>query len=389
MSERHPTADAAPGKPAKPYPDFPLFPHASGQWAKKVRGRMVYFGLWADPDAALQKYLEQKDDLHAGRTPRPDPAGLTVKDACNHFLTAKQAAVEAGTITRRTWVELKPATDLLVKELGKRRLVSDLRADDFGRLRAAMSKRWGPHRVTVMVQRVRSVFRHAFDAELIDRPVRFGPDFKRPPAKVLRLHRAAAGPRLFTADEVRRLIDAAGRPLRAMVLLGINCGFGNADVGNLALPALDLEGGFVTFPRPKTGMGRRCALWPETVAALREALAGRPEPRKAEDRPLVFLTRRGQPWAKVTSTNPVSKETAKLLRRLGINGRKGLSFYALRHTFRTVADGAKDQPAADHIMGHEVAHMSAVYREGIADERLRAVSDHVRAWLFPQTGAQG
>jgi hypothetical protein len=50
-----------------------------------------------------------------------------------------------------------------------------------------------------------------------------------------------------------------------------------------------------------------------------------------------------------------------------------------------VADEAKDQPAADYIMGHEVPHMSAVYRETISDARLKAVADHVHAWLFPAT----
>ncbi len=62
-----------------------------------------------------------------------------------------------------------------------------------------------------------------------------------------------------------------------------------------------------------------------------------------------------------------------------ITGRKGIGFYTLRHVFRTVADAAKDQPATDYIMGHEVPHMSSVYRETIDDERLRAVADHVRA----------
>ncbi len=64
------------GKPAKPRPDFPLFPHATGRWAKKIRGKLHYFGKGDDPDAALQRYVEERDDLYAGRKPRRKGEGL-------------------------------------------------------------------------------------------------------------------------------------------------------------------------------------------------------------------------------------------------------------------------------------------------------------------------
>src|SRR3954466_2886952 len=99
MSEKHsttPQQSGKPAKPSKPYPEFPLTAHPAGYWCKKIRGKIHYFGPWDDPDCALQKYLEQKDALHAGRLPRSDPEAVTVKDACNAFLNAKKAQLDAG-----------------------------------------------------------------------------------------------------------------------------------------------------------------------------------------------------------------------------------------------------------------------------------------------------
>jgi integrase len=380
-TDNNPKSD--PNKPNKPYKDYPLTAHPTGQWCKKIRGKLHYFGPWNDPDGALEKYLAQKDDLHAGRTPRPDTGTMAVIDVVNAFLYHKETLVDAGELSPRTWKEYKAACLEILDAFGKSRLIADLRPDDFASLRKRMAKKWGAHRLAKIIQYVRSVFKYSYEAELIDRPIRFGPGFKRPSKRVIRLNRAESGPKLFTAGEVRRLIDAAGPSMRAMILLGVNAGFGNADCGNLPLSAVDLDNAIIDYPRPKTGCPRRCSLWPETVAALREALANRHEPKNEEDAGLFFITKYGYGWSKDTSTNPVSQEMAKLLKKLGINGRKGLGFYTLRHTFRTVADETKEQVVADFIMGHEVPNMSAAYREGIDDKRLRAVADHVRRWLFP------
>src|SRR5262245_60868790 len=134
MSEADSSRPGAAGKtskPGKPYPEFPLFPHATGRWAKKIRGKMHYFGPWSDPDAALTKYLEQKDALHAGRKPRESSGGLTIKQLCNHFLAAKEALVASGELTNRSYQDYKDACEIIGPHFGPRRLVSDLDPDDF------------------------------------------------------------------------------------------------------------------------------------------------------------------------------------------------------------------------------------------------------------------
>jgi integrase len=384
----NPITPRAKSKPAKPYADFPLFPHATGRWAKKIRGKFHYFGPWADADGALKKYQEQRDDLHAGRTPRVQADGFTVRHLLNHFLTSKRHLLDTREITNRTFLDYHGTCGRVGECFGLTRLVDDLAADDFGRLRASLAKTLGPVALGNTIQRVRSVFKYSYDAGLSDKPMRFGPGFKRPSNKVLRKERNTKGPRMFEPADLRKMIDAAGLQLRAMILLGVNVGFGNADVGNLPIAALDLDGGWVTYPRPKTGVKRRAALWPETVAAVRAVLAKRPEPKDDAHAGLVFVTKYGKTWAKDDGDNPVSKETAKLLKELGLH-RPGLNFYALRHTFETIGGEARDQVAVDHVMGHAREDMASVYRERVGDDRLKAVADHVHAWLFPAPAQRG
>ena len=120
-----------------------MYAHASGRWAKKRRGKLHYFGKWDDTEAAIQKYLDQRDDLHAGRTPRNTGDGLTVAYLCNTFLTAKQDLLHNDEIRIRTFADYYGSCERLISELGRNRLVDDLAADDFAYLRSSMAKSRG------------------------------------------------------------------------------------------------------------------------------------------------------------------------------------------------------------------------------------------------------
>ena len=95
-------------KPRKPSRDFPLFPHATGRWAKKVKGHFHYFGKVADDpkgEAALSLWLEQKDDLLAGRTPRPKVDGFTLRELLDRFMVSKRNLLDNGEVGARTFTE--------------------------------------------------------------------------------------------------------------------------------------------------------------------------------------------------------------------------------------------------------------------------------------------
>src|SRR5262245_12571941 len=166
MSEVHsttPTPGDKATKPSKPYPEFPLTAHPAGYWCKKIRGRIHYFGPWDDPDAALAKYREQRDDLHAGKTPRPDPGDLTVKDVANKFLNAKQQAVQDGELSPRTWADYKTIMDMLVAGLGKNKPATAIVPEDFATLKAKLGKKNGLARMSTIVQVIRCAFKFAYE----------------------------------------------------------------------------------------------------------------------------------------------------------------------------------------------------------------------------------
>ena len=381
-------------KPQKPYEGFPLFAHASGQWAKKINRKLHYFGVWSDPEAALERLNFEYSYLKDGRVP---PAidvrdGCSIRLMCNQFLKHKELALDCGDLSPRTFRDYYKVCKGLLEHFGEDRLVSDLEPSDFAAYRASMAKRLSASSLKNAITKCCVVLNFAHEDKLIDKPVYFGHGFKRPSAKLIRKERNESGIKLFAREEILSILEESQPILRAMILLGINCGFGNTDIANLPRSAVNLEKGWIDYPRPTTEVLRRVPLWPETVEALKIALEKRPIPANKRDSDLFFLSVRGLPWVRMkkgpegpesdTPVDSVYPALKKVLRKLGINGRKGLAFYTLRRNFETYAGESKDQVAVDQCMGHVDNSMAGVYRQKISDERLRDVVAKVRQWLF-------
>jgi integrase len=370
---------------------FPLTLRKSdNRWCKKVLGKIHYFGNAKDDpegEAALKLWRWQEPYLTTGKVPPPMPGEaapgvVTVDEVCNKFLIFKRNAVRSGELSERTYHAYTRTAKLVIETFGRTRAAADLRPADFELLREKITETRGLHATANEVQHARMIFKYGYDMELLDKPLRFG-TFKRPTKKAFRIKRNNAGKKMFTAEEIRAMLANARQPLKSMILLGINCAFGNTDCSELPLDAIDADRGWHDYGRPKTGAERRCPLWPETVESLRKWLAKRPEC----DEQSVFVTKRRQRFVRLKDDvviDGVAQEMGKLLRELGIK-RRGVGFYTLRRTFRTIADETNEGPAIDYIMGHgdDPADMGAQYRQEISDARLQTVSDHVRAWLFP------
>ncbi len=373
-------------KPDKPYPDFPLTPNGNGQWSKKIRKRVHYFGPWSDWQGALNRYLEVRDDLMAGRTPRPqNDDRLTVKELCDRFCTRWQDKLNAGEIVQRTFDDYYRACARLVRVFGRSAVVEELTPDDFAKLRLDITKTRGPVALNNERARIVTVLGFAWTERLIKAPVDFGNALDRAPRKLIRQARNQKAARMFEADECRALIAGASVHLRAMIYLGLNCGFGNSDCEQLSIDAVDVKTGWVRFPRPKTEVPRNVPLWPETVEAVRASLAQRSEPKDEKDAGLFFITKYGQSWHKPKEHGPVVLQFRRLLNALGLY-KPGRGFYGLRHVFETIGGESRDQVAVDAIMGHVRDDMATMYRERISDERLQRVVGVVRDWVFGATG---
>lgn len=358
------TGKAQEQKPDKPYPEFPLYAHNTRRWAKKIKGHTRFFGPWNDWQAALVRYEHDVHYWQRGQKPPPMDANkdaVTVGYLVNKFLEHREGLVESGELARQTWLDYKRIGEDLIKQLGRHTAIEYLTPDDFARLRkhfatskpkpkssgasknkartAEKAKTKGLVSVRNSIARSMAIFNDAHKARLISRPVDTGESFQKPKRAALKREKLAKNNKSYSVDELKTLFEAANPQTRCFILLGLNGGLGNADIGKLE--HRHVVDGWVDFPRPKTMVDRRFPLWPETASAIEAT-----KQTKRPDLPYLFLTKYGIRWFKDSGDDPLSKEFRKLSKECDCH-KNGRGFYALRHVFRSVARGCRDREAVE------------------------------------------
>jgi integrase len=350
---------------------FPLTLHKTGQFCKNIKGRLYYFGT--DKQRALERYLEQAAYLHAGKAPKPGASQdrLSIKVLCNLYLDHQESRAEIGEIQSRHVSDQISLLKDFVRFVGLNRSVSDISTIELQNYRKKLIKaRKSPNTINNRITAVKTMYNWALDNGVIENAPRLKAVKKVTPPKQEKP--------TFTVTDIRGLLQNASTQMKAMIWLGLNCGFGCTDCAELRWKNVDLQNRRVDLPRGKTGIGRNLPLWSETVRALNEA------PVSGE---LVFYTRKGNSWVRAVNsvgkdgkqkyrkTNNVSKEFSKLMKKAKIHMPKGVGFYTLRRTAATLTARSGDPFAVQRLLGHANLKMATTYVQDVSEQTDRAINN--------------
>ena len=166
----------------------------------------------------------------------------------------------------------------------------------------------------------------------------------------------------FSREEIHTLYSAASERTKMFMLLGLNCGMGQADISDLRVGEVAIEESRIVRKRTKTGVHSEFALWPRTVEMLKlhGNLDGEPTDR-------VFLSKSGHPLVreyfvddKFKRTDAIRSAFFRLMKKTKLPNHRG--FYSLRKTAASEIE-AIDPAVTEMFLAHSEKGMKRHYAE--------------------------
>ena len=343
---------------------FPLTFHPTGQYCKKIKGKIYYFG--SDRKEALQKYLDQATYLHGcqNNLQKPTSDNMTLKQLCDMYLKYQYSKLQANDLTARHHNEQIESLNKLMVFMGPSRKIKSISTLDLQNYKRRIQKNHvSVCRLNLHISIMKALFHWARKNDVLANIPNIDAVSR---GKIIHQERFT-----FNSEQISQLLSAVDIKMRAMIWLGLNCGFGCTDCAELKWNDLDLVNGRVKLPRRKTGIFRDLPLWPETVAAL-EKIPGKGQ--------LVFYTSRGNPYiqtllktdgsgnVKYATLNAITTKFSRLIKKSGLDVPKGTGFYTLRRTAATIAARSGDPFAVQRLLGHADLQMASRYVQNVSKQ---------------------
>ena len=353
---------------------FPLTFHPTGQYCKKIKGKIYYFG--SDKKQALERYLNQATYLHGHQEnlQKPTEDHMTLKQLCEMYLKYQYSKLQANDLTANHHNEQIGSLNKLVAFLGQNRKIKSISTLDLQNYKRKLQKNHGSvYRLNLHISILKAIFHWARKNDILENIPNIDAISR---GKIIHQQRVT-----FNSDQITQLLSVADVKMRAMIWLGLNCGFGCTDCAELKWADLDMVNARVKLPRRKTGISRNLPLWPETVESLEKI------PKAGK---LVFYTSRGNPFirtllkddgngnGKYTTLNTITTKFSRLIKKSGLDVPKGTGFYTLRRTAATIAARSGDPFAVQRLLGHADLQMATRYVQDVSAQTDRVIENSRR-----------
>jgi len=317
--------------------------------------------------------LSQASNLHGNneQTQKKSDSEMTLKELCDLYLQYQHLKVQANALTARHHNEQIASLNKFMSFLGQSRKIDEILTLDLQSYRRKLQKAYSTaHRMNLHISIMKAMFHWAKKNDVLDSIPNIDAVSR---GKIVYKQRL-----VFTSDDIHRLLGAADVQMRAMIWLGLNCGFGCTDCAELKWNNLDITNCRVKLARKKTGISRDLPLWPETIEILEKI------PRKGK---LVFYTSRGNSFvrtilktdgngnSKYSSQNSITRKFSRLIKKAGLDVPKGIGFYTLRRTAATIAARSGDPFAVQRLLGHADLQMATRYVQDVSKQTDKVIED--------------
>ena len=352
---------------------FPLTLHPTGQYCKKINGKLYYFG--SGKKQALEKYLGQATWLHGSKEDiqKPKDENMTLKQLCDMYLKYQYSKLQANNLTANHYNEQIGSLNKLMASLGQSSKINKISALDLHNYkRKIQNSHVSVSRLNLHISIMKALFHWARKNDILEHIPNIDAVSR---GKIVHNEKFT-----FDYEQISKLLSAADVKMRAMIWLGLNCGFGCTDCSELKWTDLDFVNARVKLPRKKTGILRDLPLWPETINTLKKV------PKTGV---LVFYTSRknsfvhtivktdGNGNRKYSTQNTITTKFSRLIKKSGFKVPNGTGFYTLRRTAATIAARSGDPFAVQKLLGHADLQMATRYVQDVSKQTDKVINSSV------------